>query len=95
MLVHRRIALTCAVAALAVAPSSALAVPATDPPPPKPGPPIEIAVPQASASPVSREIQTDGGDATLALVFSGSALLIAAGAAALSGHDHRRLGKVA
>jgi hypothetical protein len=28
-------------------------------------------------------------------VFSGSALLIAAGAAALSGHDHRRIGRVA
>jgi hypothetical protein len=32
---------------------------------------------------------------TLALVVSGSALLIAAGAAAMSGHDHRRIGKVA
>jgi hypothetical protein len=36
-----------------------------------------------------------GGDTTLALVFSGSALLIAAGAAALSGHDHRRIGRIA
>ena len=96
MLVHRRIALACAVAALAVAPSSALAMPATDPRPPEPGPPIELAVAQPSASPAVRTVETDsGGDATLALVFSGSALLIAAGAAALSGHDHRRLGKVA
>ena len=95
MFVHRRIALACAIGALAVTPGTASALPATDPPPPKAGPPIEIAVPQATASPASREIQTDGGDATLALVFSGSALLIAAGAAALSGHDHRRLGKVA
>jgi hypothetical protein len=95
MLVHRRITLACAIAALAVAPSSALAMPATDSPPPRPGPPIEIAVAQPSASPVDREVQTDGGDTTLALVLSGSALLIAAGAAAVSSHDHRRLGRVA
>ena len=86
MFVHRRIALACAIAALAVAPSSALAMPATDPPP---------SVDSSDRGrPIVREVQT-GGDATLALVFSGSALLIAAGAAALSGHDHRRLGKVA
>ena len=86
MFVHRRFTLACAVAALAVAPSSALAMPATEPPAPQ----------KQSVAPVVREIQTDGGgDATLALVFSGSALLIAAGAAALSGHDHRRIGKVA
>ena len=30
----------------------------------------------------------------LALILSGSALLIAAGAAAVSGHDHRRLGEI-
>jgi hypothetical protein len=85
MFVHRRITLACAIAALAVAPSSALAMPATDPPAPQ----------KETVAPVVREIQSDGGDATLALVFSGSALLIAAGAAALSGHDHRRLGRVA
>ncbi len=85
MLVHRRITLACAIAALAVAPSSALAMPATDPPAP----------PQQSVAPVVREVQTDGGDTTLAIVLSGSALLIAAGAAAVSGHDHRRLDKVA
>jgi hypothetical protein len=28
-------------------------------------------------------------------VISGSALLIAAGAVALSGHDHRRIGRIA
>jgi hypothetical protein len=92
MLVHRRLTLACAVAAMAVAPSSALARPATDPPPSRPGPPIEVAVAQPSASP---EVQGDGGNTTLALVFSGSALLIAAGAAGLSGHDHRRVGKLA
>ena len=84
MLVHRRITLACAIAALAVAPSSALAMPATDPPPRRRS---------SRVAPIVREVQT-GGDTTLALVLSGSALLIAAGAAALSGHDHRRIGKV-
>ena len=84
MLNHRRIALVCAIGTLAVTPSSALAMPATDPPP---SPERQSAAP---AVPVSET----GADTTLALVFSGSALLIAAGAAALSGHDHRRLGKV-
>jgi hypothetical protein len=88
MLVHRRIALACAIGALAVTPGTALAMPATDaPPPPRP-----VSQPP-SAAPVERVVETSG-DATLALVFSGSALLIAAGAAALSGHDHRRIGKV-
>ena len=86
MLVHRRIALACAIGALAVAPSSALAMPATDPPP---------SPEQPTAAPVVSEVQTDGSDTTLALILSGSALLIATGAAGLSGHDHRRLGKVA
>ena len=86
MLAPRRIALACAIGALAVTPSSALAMPATDPPP---APPESS---QPSAAPIVRTVET--GDATLALVFSGSALLIAAGAAALSGHDHRRIGKV-
>jgi hypothetical protein len=85
MFVHRRITLACAVAALAVAPSSALAMPATDQPAPT----------QPSSAPVVREVETSGDDTTLALILSGSALLIAAGAAAVSGHDHRRLGKVA
>ena len=85
MFVHRRITLACAVAAMAVAPSSALAMPATDPPAPT----------QSAPAPVVREVETSGDDTTLALVLSGSALLIAAGAAAVSGHDHRRLGKVA
>jgi CubicO group peptidase (beta-lactamase class C family) len=82
MFVHRRITLACAVAALAVAPSSALAMPATDPPPPPS---------QQTAAPI---VQSQS-DTTLALVLSGSALLVAAGAAGLSGHDRRRLGKVA
>jgi hypothetical protein len=87
MLVHRRIALVCALGALAVTPGTAAAMPATDPPPPP-----KSAEP--AAAPIVRETRISE-DATLALVFSGSALLIAAGAAALSTHDHRQLGKVA
>jgi hypothetical protein len=90
MLVHRRIALACATIALALAPATAHAMPAIDPPAPKPAPKVVVAA-QPSAAPV---VRTDSGDTTLALVLSGSALLIAAGAAALSSHDHRRIGKV-
>jgi hypothetical protein len=86
MFVHRRITLACAVAALAVAPGSAVAMPADNGPAPS----------EASQRPIVREVQVPAeSDTTLALVFSGSALLIAAGAAAISGHDHRRIGKVA
>jgi hypothetical protein len=86
MFVHRRITLACAVAALAVAPGSAIAMPADNGPAPS----------KASQRPTVREVQVPAeSDTTLALVFSGSALLIAAGAAGLSGRDHRRLGKVA
>ena len=84
MFVHRRIALACAIGALAVTPGSALAMPATDPPPPRVG----AAVGRPDRPPVD-----SGSDTTLALVFSGSALLIAAGAMALSGYDHRRIGR--
>ena len=86
MFVHRRITLACAVAALAVAPGSAVAMPADNGPDPS----------EASQRPIVREVQAPAeSDTTLALVLSGSALLIAAGAAGLSGRDHRRLGKVA
>ena len=86
MFVHRRITLACAVAALAVAPGSAVAMPADNGPAPS----------EASQRPIVREVQVPAeSDTALALVFSGSALLIAAGAAALSGHDHRRTGRVA
>ena len=87
MLVHRRIALACAIGALAVTPGTAAG--------------------HARHRPAAARVLTDvgrpdrprggetGSDTTLALVLSGSALLIAAGTAALSGHDHRRLGRVA
>ena len=88
MFVHRRITLACAVAALAVAPGTAVAMPADNgPAPSKPDP-----------QPVVREVPVpvdDNSGTTLALVFSGSALLIAAGAAALSGHDHRQISRLA
>ena len=87
MFVHRRITLACAVAALAVAPGTAVAMPADNGPAPS----------EPASEPIVREVQTvptDGSDTTLALVLSGSALLIAAGAAGLSSHDHRRIGKV-
>jgi hypothetical protein len=96
MLVHRRcarsLALACTTAAVALAPAAAQARPLSDPPIDN-GPPIEIAAAEASAQPIVREIRTEG-DTTLALVLSGTALLIAAGAAAISGHDHRRIGRV-
>jgi hypothetical protein len=86
MFVHRRITLACAVAALAVAPGTAAAMPADNGP----------ATAKTTSEPIVREVQAPAGDdTTLALVLSGSALLVAAGTAALSGHDHRRLGKVA
>jgi hypothetical protein len=102
MLVHRRLArpltLACATAALAVAPGTALAMPAREAPvreiPTKANVPQVEAVAQPSASPIVREVQTDG-DSTIALVISGSALLIAAGAVAISGYDHRRLSRLA
>ena len=94
MHIHGRIALVCATAALAAAPSTALARPATEQPVPGSSHAIDAPPAQRSAAPVVREIRTNG-DTTLALVLSGSALLIAAGAAAVSGHDHRRLGKIA
>jgi hypothetical protein len=86
MFVHRRITLACAVAALAVAPGTAAAMPADNGPAPA----------RTTSAPVVREVPIPAGDdTTLALVLSGSALLVATGAAALSGHDHRRIGRVA
>ena len=81
MLVSRRfsrpLTLVCATAAVALAPSTALAMPATDPPPSDPI--VEVA-----------PIDT-GSDTTLPLIFSGTALLIAAAGAGLAGRDHQRI----
>jgi hypothetical protein len=91
MLVHRRYArsltLVCTTAALAVAPGAALAQPAIDPAPSKPDNRVII------ADPAPAPIRT-GGDTTLALIISGSALLIAAGGAGLAGRDHQRMRQI-
>jgi len=85
MLVSRRfvrsLSLACATAALAVAPGTAVAMPATDPPPSKPDNRIIV-----DPAPV-----VTSGDTTLALIFSGTALLIAAGGLGLAGRDHQRI----
>ena len=98
MLVNRRyarpITLACATAALAVAPSGALAMPAGDPVVAPGGDAKPVAVAERPSTQVVREIRTDG-DTTLALIISGSALLIAAGGAGLAGRDHRRIGRLA
>ncbi len=87
MLVHRRCArsltLACATAALALAPATALAMPASDPPPSTPDNRIIV-------GPAPAPIRTSG-HTTLALIISGSALLIAAGGAGLAGRDHQRI----
>ena len=89
MLASRRFArpltLACATAALALAPGTALAMPATDPAPSTPSKPDNRIIVEPTAP-----IQT-GGDTTLALIFSGSALLIAAGGLGLAGRDHQRI----
>jgi len=76
----RPLTLVCATAALALAPSAALAQPAVDPPPPD----ARVIV---DPEPTVRA----GGDTTLPLIFSGTALLIAAGGLGLAGRDHQRL----
>jgi hypothetical protein len=90
MLVSRRfsrpLTLACATAALAVAPGTAIAMPAPDPATSETAP-VSFDPPPA---PEVREIRT-GGDTTLALIFSGTALIIAAGGAGLAGRDHQRM----
>ena len=91
MLNHRRIArplaLACATAAVAAAPSTALARPAIDP---------SVAPSTTAAEPetVVREIQT-GGDQTVALILSGGALLVAFAGAGYSGSARRRVDRIA
>jgi hypothetical protein len=89
MLVSRRFArpltLVCATAALAVAPGTALAMPESS------LPPSSSDVSQSLIDPPpAPEIRT-GGDTTLPLIFSGTALLIAAGGLGLAGRDHQRI----
>jgi hypothetical protein len=94
MLVSRRFArpltLACATAALAVAPGTAFAMPATDS---TASMSDSAAISDPPAAPEVREIRT-GGDTTLALIFSGTALIIAAGGAGLAGRDHQRIRQI-
>jgi hypothetical protein len=89
MLVSRRfsrpLTLACATAALAVAPGTALARPAVDPQPSTPD--GRVIVDPKPATQV-------GGDTTLPLIFSGTALLIAAAGAGLAGRDHQRISHI-
>jgi hypothetical protein len=94
MFAHRRIALACALGAVAAAPGTAIAMPAREPVTATDQSGSELRIAEPSATPVVRDDST-AGDATLALILSGSALLIAGGAAAISTRDHRRLGRVA
>jgi hypothetical protein len=97
MLVHRRItrslALACATAAMAAAPTPALARPAGTPPGHPGGQGSRGAV-AAEPQTVVREVQT-GGDQTLALALSGSALLVAIAGAGYAGQARRRHGHLA
>ena len=91
MLVSRRLArlltLVCAIAVLAVAPAGALARPATDPFA-KPGTAHEPLVVERTPAPVVNDSRT-GGDLTLVLILSASALLLVAGGAALAGRRYQ------
>jgi len=88
---HRRIrrglALTCAAAA--ISPATAVAMP-IDPHGTGSPPAIES---QASTPSGVPEVDTGGGDQTLALVISGAALLVALGAAGYSGRAGHRIGQ--
>jgi hypothetical protein len=83
--IRRALALSCTTAALAAVPATAVAMP-IDPTGAGDAPAVES---QPSTPTVVREVQTGGGDQTLALVISGAALLVAlggAGFAARAGH---------
>ena len=91
MLVSRRLArlltLVCAIAVLAVAPAGALARPATDPYV-KPGSQPQPTVIERAPAPVENDSPA-GGDLTLVLILSASALLLVAGGVVLAGRRHQ------
>ena len=91
MLVSRRLArlltLVCAIAVLAVAPAGALARPATDPQV-GPGSAPQPTIIERTPAPVVNDSQA-GGDLTLVLILSASALLLVVGGAALAGRRHQ------
>ena len=90
-LVSRRLArlltLVCAIAVLAAAPAGALARPATDAYV-KPGTAPQPVVVERSPAPAVNDSQA-GGDLTLVLILSASALLLVVGGAALAGRRHQ------
>lgn len=90
MLTNRRcarpIAVACAMAALAIAPTAASARPAPHDPPVSPK--------QTAAEQIVREVRI-AGDTTLPVIVSIGALLIAVGGAGIAGRDHRRIGQIA
>jgi len=91
MFSHRRftrpIAVACATAVVAIAPSAAFARPVPLDPPAPDSTSVEPA-------PVVREIHT-GGDTTLAVILSGAALVVAAAGAGVAGRSQRRVGRIA
>ena len=84
----RPLAVACATAALAIAPSAASARPMPLDPPAAPDTTV------VEPAPVVREVES-GGDTTLALILSGAALVVAAGGAGIAGRSQRRLGRIA
>ncbi len=94
---HRRLArllaLACFTAAVSTAPSTALARPAGTPPG-HPGSNGSRGATAAEPQTVVRTIQA-GGDQTLALILSGSALIVAIAGAGYSGRSRHRVHRVA
>ena len=90
----RSLALACATAAVATAPSSTLARPAGNPPGHPGSNGSRGAAAAAEPQTTVREIQT-GGDQTLALMLSGSALVVALAGVGYSGRSRRRVHRVA
>jgi hypothetical protein len=82
----RPFAVACATAAVAVVPSAASARPAPLDPPASPDTSF------VEPAPVVREVQT-GGDATLGIVLSGTALIVALGGAGVAVRSQRNLGR--
>jgi LPXTG-motif cell wall-anchored protein len=91
--IARSIALACATVAVAAAPSAAFARPAGDPPG-HPGSNGSRGAVAAEPQTIVREVQT-GGDQTIALILSGSALLVAIAGAGFTGQSRRRTGRLA
>lgn len=71
---------------LAVAPGTALAMPESSLPPSS-----DVSQPIIDPPPAPEVREIRSGDSTLPLIFSGTALLIAAGGLGLAGRDHQRI----